>query len=480
MQKSKPSARISILYWFCQRLKFPLLLLLLCTSSIVLYNSWDVVFTPKVYVPTVLLTPKQNTLVTLSEVHTDQKTRFTSGGRPSQQFHSTSSEVQDDLEIKLSSEGRSLATSEVQTEQSMKHFSFEFHSTSSAAQDDSEMNLSLEGQYFPEIHSKSSHKADVPPTKQSERRRSLLIYGADRSGTTFTTQMFAQDPQILTVYEPLWITSQWHKENKTEWTNWRRNVQDVLEGILSCKFAESKAGTRFLSHTSGRWGGAPFKNPFKSLPFCAKQNNTCKDLSSDPSYADNVCQTKFKHSVVKISEERTPNNLISTFIPAIFLENPGTDIRVIQLVRDPRGSLNSRIKLRWMKDYRSPNFQGTVRKVCVNLAENIKFGRNLDKWQDKFLEVDYKDLTGKPIETTKLMYKFAGFEMPDSVLDWVIQSTSPSKEELSKEQLKWYSTVRNSTANVEKWREESPIERIRVIEEECSEALDLLGLTKVT
>ena len=70
--------------------------------------------------------------------------------------------------------------------------------------------------------------------------------------------------------------------------------------------------------------------------------------------------------------------------------------------------------------------------------------------------------------------------MPDSVLDWVVRNTSPTKEELAKHQMERYSAVRNSTANVDKWREESPIERIRVIEEECSEALDLLERKKIT
>ena len=399
MQKGKTTARV--LYWFCQRLLFPLLLLLLCTSSIVLYKSWDVVLFPRVYNSILKSTQKENAQMTdlripTNEVQTEQNPKLTSGGRSS-----------------------------------------------------------------------------------PERRRSLLIYGADRTGTTFTTLLFAQDPQIMTVYEPLWITSQWNKENETELKNWRRNVLAVLAGILSCKFADSEAGTRFLSHTATNWSSAFVQNPFNSPAFCI--NGTCKDLSSDPSYADNVCLTKYKHSVTKIAEPRTPDHLVSSFLPALFLENPETDIRVIQLVRDPRGSLTSRIKLRWMvTDHRSPKFARNVRKVCSRLAENIRLGRSLGKWQQRYLEVHYRDLAGKPIETTKLMYKFAGFKMPDGLLDWVVRKTSPSKEDLKKERRNRYSTVRNSTANIDKWRRTSPIERIRVIEDECSEALDLLGLTKVT
>ncbi|XP_022782170.1 carbohydrate sulfotransferase 3-like [Stylophora pistillata] len=289
--------------------------------------------------------------------------------------------------------------------------------------------------------------------------------------------MFAEDSQLMTVYEPLWITKKWNKEDISQIPNWTKNVLDLLRGILSCKFSETAAGVKFLSHTSRQWSGAYVKNPFRSQNFCP--NWECRDLASNPTYADIVCLTKYKHSVTKIGEPRTPNGLISSFLPKLFLENPDTDIRVIQLIRDPTGSLRSRIKLKWMVDWKHSSFPNVVRKICSNLATNIKFGRNLGKWQDKYLEVHYHDLAGKPLETTRAMYEFAEFIMPDSVADWVVRNTSPTKEELMKEKNNIFSPVRNSTANIEKWRQDSPVERIRIIEKYCQEALDLLGLKKM-
>ncbi|RMX58757.1 hypothetical protein pdam_00010777 [Pocillopora damicornis] len=267
--------------------------------------------------------------------------------------------------------------------------------------------------------------------------------------------MFAEDPQLMTVYEPLWIITKWNKEDSSQIPNWTKNVLDLLRGILSCKFAETAAGVKFLSHTSRKWNGANVKNPFQSQNFCP--NWECKKLSRSAKYADTVCLTKYKHSVTKIGETRTPNSSISSFLPKVFLENPDTDIRVIQLIRDPRASFRSRIKLRWMVDWTHRNFRKLVRKVCSNLVANIKFGRNLGKWQDRYLEVHYHDLAGKPLETTRAMYDFAGFEMPDSIADWVVRNTSPSKEELMKESKNIFSPTRNSTANIDKWKQDSPV-----------------------
>ena len=314
--------------------------------------------------------------------------------------------------------------------------------------------------------------------KAESRRRSLLIYGADRSGTTFTTKMFAEDPQLLTVYEPLWVTSEWNRKDPIQTTRWKRNILDVLKGILNCKFADSQAGTRFLHHTQKQWSGAFVKNPFQSARFC---NDTCQDLSKIPNYADKICLSKYKHSVTKIGEPRMPHELLSTVIPDVFLESPKTDVRVIQLVRDPRASFNSRIKLGWMEEFHQWHFPVTVREQCSKLVQNIKFGRELPyEWRDKYLEVHYEDLARNPVETTRNMYRFAGFEMSQSIIDWVIRNTSPSKEEILREKANIFSPVRNSSAMVDQWRQEAPIERTRIIEKHCKEALDLLGLTKVT
>ena len=178
-----------------------------------------------------------------------------------------------------------------------------------------------------------------PTKKPGDKRRSLLIYGADRSGTTFTTKMFAEDPQLFTVYEPLWITSLWNREYPTEVSHWKRNVVDVLRGILGCKFADSQAGTKFLSYTDRQWSGAFVKNPFKSAAFC---NGTCKDFSKTPECVDEVCLSKFKQSVTKIGEPRVPDNLLSAVVPKLLEENPETDVRVIQLVMMTREAASTR------------------------------------------------------------------------------------------------------------------------------------------
>jgi len=57
------------------------------------------------------------------------------------------------------------------------------------------------------------HRQHLPYSKRRKnpRKKSLVIFGGDRSGTTFLTNLFSEDLNIFAVYEPLWITRDWSR-----------------------------------------------------------------------------------------------------------------------------------------------------------------------------------------------------------------------------------------------------------------------------
>ena len=326
----------------------------------------------------------------------------------------------------------------------------------------------------------------LPNTSSLKKRRSLLIFGDDRSGTTFVTKMFAADPQMFTVYEPLWVTKkEWFSKFLIGSDLQVKLTLDVVNALLSCQFTHSKAGTKFLAHTSKTWVGPGVfeKNIFRTSPF-ANKTKTGKlvwpNLYRNPEFAEEVCLKKFKHNVVKVGQIRVPRESISAFIPRVFHANPDTDIRIIQIVRDPRGSLNSRIRNGWISDFTYVGFPKLVRKMCAKIEANIQFGRDLKpEWKERYMEITYREITTIPITTAKKMYKFAGFEMPDSLIDWIVKSTNPEEDQLEDALKNPYSHVRDSRKNDLKWRKESPIKRVRIIEQQCEGLLNLLGLDPV-
>lgn len=326
---------------------------------------------------------------------------------------------------------------------------------------------------------------DVPSTTMtpttssdsSNRRRSLLIYGADRSGTTFISRMFSEDPQVFMIYEPLWVTKRWRRtEPQKDWSN---SELELVNGILSCNFPDFPMATQFLGHTSRNWAAAPFKNPFQTPNFCNVSDTgqlSCPNLLYMPKFAQERCTTMYKHSVTKVAQVRVPDKMLSSLVPQVFLDNPDTDIKVIHILRDPRGSLDSRIKLGWIPKHTSPGFVHQVRYPCEKIAKNVIYGRSLpEKYQDKYMEVYYQDIAMYPVKTAMRIYSFAGFEIKEDLIKWIVFNTSPSEEALARESGKSFSSVRNSTANAEKWRN-APAEQNRIIERECKELMQLLGI----
>ena len=317
-------------------------------------------------------------------------------------------------------------------------------------------------------------------------RRSLLIFGHDRSGTTFISAMFAKDPQIFMVYEPLWITQRW--EYYEPHYRCSKCELQVVSSIVACNFTRSSVSTKFLSYTSYPWTGALPVNIFKSRKFCntsvdLKNEMNCPVLGEHPQFVDKVCSSRFSNSVVKVSPVRLPQEKLANLVPQVLLENPDVDLRVLHLVRDPRGGINSRINIKWMKDYPNPDLASQARKLCDTIVENLKHAnRTLTelKLKHKYKMVLYKQIADDPLGTSKDIYNFAGFDMPVETEKWIIESTTPSKKKLREAIKQPFSTVRNATGNADRWRQDAFFQRNRVIERECKPLMDLLGLERVS
>ena len=317
------------------------------------------------------------------------------------------------------------------------------------------------------------------------RRRSLIIFGHDRSGTTFISAMFAKDPQIFLVYEPLWITQYWKHYQHLDCLNCEL---EVVNSIVSCNFSRYSTSRKFLSYVEEPWTGALPVNIFKTPKFCNKSNSMnnelrCPKLRDIPEFVDDVCRTKFKHSVVKVSPVRLPREKIANLVPQVLLENPDVDVRILHLVRDPRGNINSRIDIKWTRDFPNPHLGETARELCSTITENLGYAKttlkkfNLDY---RYKVVLYKQIADDPLGTARDIYKFAEFAMPLETERWIVESTRPNADQLKKELKNPFSPVRNATGNADKWRKDEFFERNQVIEKECRVLMALLGLEKVS
>lgn len=219
-----------------------------------------------------------------------------------------------------------------------------------------------------------------------------------------------------------------------------------------------------------------------SPPFCNQTGNfsTCSPI--EPQLLDKVCLNNRKHSVIKICYERVPEAVykipfLQSLIMNITKIHPEFDIKIVNIVRDPRGLVNSRINFQWIPEYPSANLPVKAGRVCDVLAKNIESGRNSTGWmRNNYKEIQYDEFFSDPVGKSRELYDFAGFHpIPESVVRWVDESTNVHSRVHTSLGL-----VKNSTANLSKWILQSPPGRIKVLEDVCRKAIELLGLKFVS
>ena len=314
---------------------------------------------------------------------------------------------------------------------------------------------------------------------KQQARRSLLIFGQDRTGTTFLSTMFAQDPQIFIVYEPLWIAFDWKSDEPNY--NCSGCELEIVNAILSCNFSRYHSSTKFLSYVKRDWTGALPVNIFTTNHFCnssVQSKVDCSKMRENPNFVDRVCKENFKHSVVKVSPVRLPREKLADLVPQVILENPETEVRVLHLIRDPRGNLNSRINIEWTKDYPHPMLASHAWRLCKASLSDLD---HVDKLNltGQYKRVWYKQIADDPVGTARDIYNFAGFQIPPDVEKWIIRSTTPNKTQQKQELNNPYSPVRRAKGNADKWRNQAFFKRNQVIERECRLLMDKLGLKRV-
>ncbi|XP_078354334.1 carbohydrate sulfotransferase 3-like [Oculina patagonica] len=309
-----------------------------------------------------------------------------------------------------------------------------------------------------------------------KQRRSLLILGIGRSGTSFVSKMFqASGERIFHVFEPL----RYHNLSNVE-------KLKVLRGFLSCRFESSTLWEKdyfppfwYLKETKY------YAKPSKNLACVKKLGVISRCFRADELFQGFVdkCRHDFDNTVVKVLISRLPHGRLSSVIPEIIHHTDNADIRVLHVVRDPRATINSRIKLGWMPDYKSATFEQKVQNHCDTIVENIEFGQQLDEsLRYRYKLILYQDIAARPVDKAKEVFKFAGFNISDNTIKWIANRTNPDlikTTELLRLSRKPYSLVRDSKANINKWRSESSVERTRIIERICQPLLELLEKIRI-
>ena len=300
-----------------------------------------------------------------------------------------------------------------------------------------------------------------------ESARQILIATTWRSGSTFLGDLLNHYKGTFYYFEPLHYYSNVQDLSKVQ------NETSFLKSLFTCKFNSENIG--FLHHVTQ----GPNKFLFENHNF--RLWNSCHNLLPNnlmcfmPDYLNRVCPL-FPIKLIKTVRFRVRN-------VEELLQDSAMDLKVIVLVRDPRGVYNSRSS-GTVKSWCKSDLCANPEIGCQDLNSDIEAAFDLEaRYPGSVRLVRYEDLSMFPENTSMAMLNFLDLPYTQGIADYIETHTSKEKLKVVKntktkkmERRKdTYGTARNSTATAFAWRENLGFQETKKIQEACQEPMEKLG-----
>ncbi|XP_043289779.1 carbohydrate sulfotransferase 5-like [Venturia canescens] len=273
-----------------------------------------------------------------------------------------------------------------------------------------------------------------------------VILTSWRSGSTFLGDVINAHPASFYHYEPL-LHFGIVQVREPELAN------EALENIYALFKCDYDKLQNYLDY--GR-NGRPWVFNHNTRLWQQCQNH--KEICWDSRFVSKFCRL-FPFQSMKLVRLRLK-------VAQIFLEEESLGVRMVLLIRDPRGLLQSRKHRGWCPsnpDCSDPSL------VCNDMVSDFMVSVQLaKKYPQTFRVVRYEDLSVDPFTYARSLYKFYGLDLHPNVQKYLETHTKNDVGGL-------WSTYRNSKTAPFHWRNDLDYEEVEEIQSVCSHAMKLWG-----
>jgi len=267
-----------------------------------------------------------------------------------------------------------------------------------------------------------------------------LLLSYVRSGSTFTAAVLSANPSTSYFMEPLFSLMplgqlDWDyflEDSITDNPAGKEAVMKLMTGIFSCD--------EVVTEQLKKWS----ETEFNIIQAVGKQQ--CDDSKNV------LAKTVRLHA----------DNLLP------WIEN--SDIRVVHLVRDPRGMISSMLAQKEEWGQRLSSFEN----ICGQVQQDLEIGKRLPS--DRYLLVRYEDIVEDPFAMFEKICEFSGIEYDDKVKEEIKKSIGGDISDPDTK--KYYSTVRSAKFRHDSWKQKLDEKTLSQIECDCSQLMDVLGYQK--
>lgn len=294
------------------------------------------------------------------------------------------------------------------------------------------------------------------PVVPAEKIQRVIVVTYFRAGSTFVGDILSSTPRTFYHFEPMHMFS---KDARLDGAA-AANASGLIGHLLRCDFERVQHYVRWASNQKFL-----FKRNHFLWALCGGQHPVC----FKPDYVSKVC-SRAPAQVMKVTR------LHMSQVRDWLIDNPDIagSVKVLHLVRDPRGILASRRLLDWCNESKSCAHQDTL---CSELRADLDSYEELKAmFPNSTYRVRYEDVSLDPKKEAVKLFRALGLNYTVYVTNFLKTHTKARRADT----LDPYSTRRNSSTVAFQWRTKLSYEDIGDIQRSCSDVLLRLGYKTVT
>ncbi|XP_075530655.1 carbohydrate sulfotransferase 5-like [Dermacentor variabilis] len=286
----------------------------------------------------------------------------------------------------------------------------------------------------------------VPPSNVDV----VLVIAYYRSGSSLVGELLSSGPRTFFHFEPLHIFTIADRIRRGR----ERHAFQLVDELVRCRMQNVPLYTAWLERTES----------YVHNTFLVNVCGTGESCTS-PSHLAALC-SRAETAVFKFTR------LHMAQVAAWIKRNTGIahNVRVVHVVRDPRGIYASRMALDWCANYeecRSPEV------LCSHMRQDIEDFRKLTAKlsSSRTVTVRFENLLGDPYKEAKRLYSHLGLKYGHSVASYLQKHTVATKADMKNP----YSTRRNASTVIDSWKGNLSAKIIGKIESVCGDVMRKLG-----
>lgn len=281
----------------------------------------------------------------------------------------------------------------------------------------------------------------------------ILLFAYFRSGSTFLGDLLQQNWKSFYTFEPLHFMSDGVRIEDDR----VKEAHHLIEKIFRCDFEDLKYYVEWVKKTRNQF---LFKWNKFLWGICRFRIYSCFDTN----FIQQTC-LRAKVQIMKVA--RLQMRHLETLLPKI----NDLNVRIVYLVRDPRGTLKSRQNMMWCSKKSNCS---DISSLCSEMRQDLNSFKQFKKiYPSRFTLVKYEDLSTDPNTYAKQLLDQFSIPYSASVKRFLKVHTNSRSSDYSKRNP--YTTIRNSKSVAYEWMQTLNMTDILQVQNTCGDLLQELG-----